>query len=469
MRINKELSENNNYEEFEKEENEDIDKDKKRKKFIINGIMSLISCIIHTLGFFSIYIQKNFVVYLISYRRHYNNNLTFSHGYFLFPILNLITSLTIPIGGILEDKLGPKKVIIISTLILSSSFFLLYFSKNIIFDYFLMCLNGFGIAIGINITKKNACAYFMNRKAFVYGITHLIAAFLCAGLNLFIEKIILNPLSESPKIDNIYYDESIFLNYKKLIIFEIFFLICTCVLTLLLFIKNNPKETKKYGFEEKLETKEYLLENDNIQLVSKKVKINKAIYSKRTLRIFLMLFLFYPTIHFILNTWRPIGIYYKRNTYYLQLTTALYSISSSTASIVMAFIGDKIQFRIIFILFSFLLSFISFSFPSSFNNDFLFVSEILLLSFIFNGFNIILGPHIMKIYGIDMYSEIGGILAASFGIGEIICVVFAFYLENYFSGNKDTTYHYMYFISGFLNLFSMCFGFFENDDKFKYI
>ena len=469
MRINKELSENNNYEEFEKEENEDIDKDKKRKKFIINGIMSLISCIIHTLGFFSIYIQKNFVVYLISYRRHYNNNLTFSHGYFLFPILNLITSLTIPIGGILEDKLGPKKVIIISTLILSSSFFLLYFSKNIIFDYFLMCLKGFGIAIGINITKKNACAYFMNRKAFVYGITHLIAAFLCAGLNLFIEKIILNPLSESPKIDNIYYDESIFLNYKKLIIFEIFFLICTCVLTLLLFIKNNPKETKIYGFGEKLETKENLLENDNIQLVSKKVKINKAIYSKRTLRIFLMLFLFYPTIHFILNTWRPIGIYYKRNTYYLQLTTALYNISSSTASIVMAFIGDKIQFKIIFILFSFLLSFISFSFPSSFNNDFLFVSEILLLSFIFNGFNIILGPHIMKIYGIDMYSEIGGILAASFGIGEIICVVFAFYLENYFSGNKDTTYHYMYFISGFLNLFSMCFGFFENDDKFKYI
>ena len=167
MRINKELSENNNYEEFEKEDNEGFEKDKKRKKFIINGIMSLISCIIHTLGYFSIFIQKNFVVYLISYRRHYNNNLTFSHGYFLFPILNLTTSLTVPIGGILEDKFGPKKVIIISTLILSSSFFMLYFSKNIIFDYFLMCLNGFGIAIGINVTKKNVCAYFMNSKAFI--------------------------------------------------------------------------------------------------------------------------------------------------------------------------------------------------------------------------------------------------------------------------------------------------------------
>ena len=181
-----------------------------------------------------------------------------------------------------------------------------------------------------------------------------------------------------------------------------------------------------------------------------------------------MLFLFYPTIHFILNTWRPIGIYYKRNTYYLQLTTALYNISSSTASVIMALIGDKIQFRIIFILFSFLLSFISFTFPSAFNNDYLFVSEILLLSFLFNGFIINLGPHVMKVYGIDMYSEIGGIFSASFGIGEIICVVFAFYLENYFSGNKDTVYHFMYITSGCLNLLSMCIGFFENDDKFKY-
>ena len=221
MRINEELNKNNDYD-YEELEKGDIEKDKKRRKYIINGIMSLISCIIHTLGYFSIFIHKNFVVYLISYRRHYNKYLTFSHGYFLFPILNLTLSLTIPIGGILEDKIGPKKVIILSTLILCLSFFLLYFSKNIIFDYFLMCVNGFGIAIGIHTTKKNVCAYFMNRKAFIYGITHLIASFLCAGLNLFIEKIILNPLSESPKIDNIYYDESIFLNYKKLINLKLF-------------------------------------------------------------------------------------------------------------------------------------------------------------------------------------------------------------------------------------------------------
>ena len=40
-----------------------------------------------------------------------------------------------------------------------------------------------------------------------------------------------------------------------------------------------------------------------------------------------------------------------------------------------------------------------------------------------------------------------------------------FYLENYFSGNKDSAYHYMYFISGFLSLISTFIGFFENDEK----
>ena len=443
----KQLNENESYEEFEKGDKEDLDNEKNRKKYIFKGILSLISCIIHTFGYFSVYIQKNFMVYLISYRRYYDNKLTFSYGYFLIPIMNLTTSLTIPIGGFLEDKIGPRKTIIVSTLILLSSFTMFYFSKNIFFDYFLMSLNGFGIAIGYNVTKKNACAYFMNRKAFIYGFSHLIGALLCAGLNLFIEKIILNPLSESPTIDNIYYDQNIFLNYKKLIIFEIFFLISTTLLTLLLFIKNNPIETKKYGYDEKLESKEINTGKQQKIEIPKKIKIQKALYSSRTIKLYLMFFSFFPTIHFLLNTWRPIGIYYKRNTYYLQLTTALYSISSSIASVIMALFGDKIHFKIIFIFFAFLLSIVSFSFPFTFNNDFLFISEVLSVAFIYNGVEIVIGPYIMKVFGIEIYTEIGGIIGSSVGISEIICVVFAFYLENYFSGNKNSVYSSMYFIS----------------------
>ena len=465
LKTNQLLNKIESEEQFEKGEKENIEFQEKRNKYIIKGIISIISCIIHMLGYFSVYIQKNFIVYLISFRRHYQEKLTFSYGYFLFPVLNLTTTFTIPIGGFLEDKLGPRTTIILSTSILCSSYTLLYFSRNIFFDYFLMSLNGFAIAIGINITKKNACAYFMNRKVFVYGIAHLIAAFSCSGLNYFFEKIILNPLSESPTIENIYYGEKIFMNYQKLIIFEIIFLIITCLITLLLFIKNNTKETKKFGFDEKVEKKDDQEEKEN-KLISKDIKIKKAAFSKRALRLFIMLFLYFPTIHFLLNTWRPIGIYYKINTYYLQITTALYSISSSLASILMALIGDKIQFRIIFIFFSFLISLISFSFPYTFNNDILFICEVLSVAFIFNGFNIIIGPHIMKIFGIDIYTEISGIIGCSVGISEIFCVIFAFYLENNSSLDKNITFRLMYGFSGILNVISIIFGLFEKDDKF---
>ena len=60
--------------------------------------------------------------------------------------------------------------------------------------------------------------------------------------------------------------------------------------------------------------------------------IKKALYSKRTMKLFLMLFLFFPTIRLIDNTWRSIGIYYKIRTVYLQLVGALFNITGSFSS-----------------------------------------------------------------------------------------------------------------------------------------
>ena len=459
------------YEFFEKMETDEKDDklfQQKRRNYIIKGLSSLLSCIINTFGNFSIWIFGNSIVYLISFRRHYNNKLTFSYGYFLMPIMDLTLCLSAPIGGIIEDKIGGKKTISLSTVILCLSFTFLYFSRNILIDYLLMFINGLGLAVGISITKKNVCSFFMNRKALINGITYLIPGFLCAVLNIFNEKYILNPLSESPTIDKIYYDKKIFLNFQKLIIFEIGLLIVTSVMTLLLYYQNNPKETVMFGFNEKeIKIKIEKKENKEIK-ISKKIEIKKAIFNIRAIRLFIIIFLFFPTINFINNMWRPIGIYYKINTYYLQLNTALYSIIGCISSIIFSLIGDKIKFRTLFILLSFLLSLVSFAFPLSFNNDIFFISEVLAMAFILRGYNIIIDPHIIKVYGIRNYIEIGGIIRSSGGMCEIISVVFAFYLENNFSGDKSYVYKLMYIISGCFNLISLALGLFEGDDKFNY-
>ena len=152
----------------------------------------------------------------------------------------------------------------------------------------------------------------------------------------------------------------------------------------------------------------------------------------------------------------------------MQLTTALYSTIGCLSSIIFAFIGDKIKFKILFVLFSFLLTIVSFAFPLSFNSDIFFISEVLIMAFILRGYSIIIDPHIIKVYGINNYIEIGGIISSSAGICEIVSVILAFYLENYFSGNKDYLYRIMYIISGCFNLVSLVLGLFEDDDKFDY-
>ena len=92
----------------------------------------------------------------------------------------------------------------------------------------------------------------------------------------------------------------------------------------------------------------------------------------------------------------------------------------------------------------------------------------MIISFVLNGFNIIIDPHMMKVYGIDNYIEIGGVIRSSAGFAEIFSVIFAFYLENNFTGNKDTIYKLMYVISGCFSLISFVLGLFEGDDVFYY-
>jgi MFS family permease len=379
----------------------------------------------------------------------------------LIPIIYFTYSLTSPIGGTIENKLGGRKSIVLSYFILCISFSLMYFSKNIYIDYIIMFFIGIGLSAGISITKKNACSFFLVHKSFISGVIYLIPGFLCFFLNIINEKHILNPLSQSPTIDNLYYDKKIFLNFQKLIIFEIGVLIVTCFLTLILYFQNVPKETNKFGFNGNQK-------NINEKNISKAEQIKKAKYSKRAFRQFMMLFLFFPTINFINNTWRPIGIYYKIDTYYLQLTTALYSLTGCIASIIFSLIGDRISFKFTFVFFAFCLTIISFCYPLSFKNDIFYICEVLITIFILRGYNIIIDPHIMKVYGIKNYIEIGGFVKASGGISEILCIIFVFYLENNFSGDKDFIYKFMYIISGIFNLISLILGVFEGDDEYNY-
>ena len=65
---------NDDVEQMETEEKDNIFFEKAKKKYILKGLSSLLACIINTFSYFSIWSFGNYIVYLISFRRHYNSN-----------------------------------------------------------------------------------------------------------------------------------------------------------------------------------------------------------------------------------------------------------------------------------------------------------------------------------------------------------------------------------------------------------
>jgi hypothetical protein len=433
--------------------------------YILKGISSIISGIIHIFGYYSIQVLGFSIAYLISFRRYYNNDLDYSHAYCLFPLVNLVLCMTIPLSGIIEDKFGGKTTIFLSNFILCISFLFLYYSKSIYVDYCLMCLNGFGIGIGINITKKNACSFFMNYKCLILGTINLIPNILSFFLMYYNELDILNYANEPPLVEYTYYRKKVFINYKKLIISEIKILIYTSIGSILLYFQNNPKETIKFGFNQKTENTKSENINEasyNIKVIekkkkkSKKGKIIKALYNNRTIRLIFLVLLFTPKINLIHNTIKmDITLYFMYGiAYYL---------AGAASSLLFTIIGDCLQFRIFFAFMCIISTVSSLILVNYIEEGFVVAFETVFVSFIFNGFNIIFDSHIMKVYGRDNYSHINGIVRSSGGLSEILAIFFKFGLKWDSLGFKIA-----YFATGLLSLLSLIIGIFEADDIFDY-
>jgi hypothetical protein len=432
--------------------------------YILKGISSIISSIMHTFGYYSIWMLGYTNIYLISFRRHYNKSINFSYSYCFIPLLHLSFGLSAPVGGIIEDKLGGKLTIILSDFILFISFIALYISRNIYIDFILIIIIGFGIAIGYNITKKNACSFFMNKKALICGIINLITNILCLVILFYNELEILNYAARPPSLEETYYRKKVFMNYQTLIIFQIKIIIFTCIGSLLLYFQNEPKETIKFGFNEKINNDNNTNDSNTIEKIEKRKKkiskykeIKMVIKNKRTIRLIIIIFLFFPTINYINNVMR------MHITLFFMLGI-VYNFIGSISFLIFTLIGDLIQFRFLFAILSALLSVISFMFTQYMGeDDLILLIGIVISSFVFSGFNVIFDAHIMKVYGMKNYIGIWGIIRASGGISEIFGIIFNFTLES-----NSYVYKIIYFIIGCFNFFSLILGLFETDNKFNY-
>ena len=113
----------NNIEQMETDKKIDNSTKKEKIIYILKGISSTISSIFHNIGYSSIWVLGYTTIYLISFRRYYNQNIDFSQSYCFIPLMNLVFGLTSPIAGFLEDKYGTKTIIFASHLIICTTSF----------------------------------------------------------------------------------------------------------------------------------------------------------------------------------------------------------------------------------------------------------------------------------------------------------------------------------------------------------
>lgn len=175
-----------------------------QRKRRINGTLSIIGTILHKLGIASISVTSILYPYIVSYLQHFDESLSITHGFFMYPIFNLAMYCSIFAGGIINAYIGSVKTVSLGLFILTVTGIGLYFAKNLILVYFWMFIFGLGIGVSDQVTPTNACMYFPDYRGtivtFIYGLFELAAA----GTSYLGEYIIINPDSAPASETGIY-------------------------------------------------------------------------------------------------------------------------------------------------------------------------------------------------------------------------------------------------------------------------
>ena len=159
-----------------------------KKRFISTFIGSIIylNIIMSILGI------GQYNVYIMSYFHYFNEKINLQLGNLMMPFLMLFLSLSSPLGGIFENKIGMHLTLIISSILIELLVFLFIIQKNIYITFLIII--SFGICIGTSITipRKNICLYYPEKKGMLMGLlTSIIMVFLSI-ISVIGEKII-NP------------------------------------------------------------------------------------------------------------------------------------------------------------------------------------------------------------------------------------------------------------------------------------
>ena len=246
-----------------------LDEEAFLKKKGFYGKLSILSVLSQHIAIGSILPLAQTSMYFISYLSYNNKNITPSDIYFFLPILTFGGAIFGFIGGILNNKYGPKLTILFGNTIFMINGIFLYSIEKLFWCYIIFFIYGAVMGIAIKIANVNMVKYYFDKKGLVMGLTSSINSLLSSGIITFAEKVVINPNSYTLHGEK-FYPKEIGANYKKFALWSVVICGISTVITLLL-LQPFPKFLDKHHLQKKneeVEEKENLLPlNENEKII----------------------------------------------------------------------------------------------------------------------------------------------------------------------------------------------------------
>ena len=495
----------------------------------INGILSLISAILHQFSLYPLFMMSNIVPFMVSYLYHIQkessldnkSSLSQNDGYFIHPIMELSMSICCFFGGMVEHYLGPRLVIILGAFSIGLGDFLFIVSKNIIIDFFINIFFGIGFAIAMTAAVKNASKYFPNKRGLVNAVAGGFGGNLGSSFFNFVIKLFVSKGDFPDNDDNDMYKKSTAKNYKIFFFIHLGVVLGFGIISSILLvpyeetnkasniiettnikedkeekdIKEEKEDTevkdikeKKEDNEEKEDKEEKEEEeknknNSNINLDNEKNNEKyknglKIILKNARIYRLLIIFLFTSFLQGFIFT---VGFNYGTMDHGNKKSSIggdEMSIIFTSTSLISSFIGPL--FGLIYDNLGFKYTIIIIDIISVINGCL--ISITVRISVIFYGFSIILNgclnggafsmifPYVSKIYGFNYAGELYGFVVLSTGISTMMSASI-YYMISSFSddeNNNDGAYLAIFLTGVVLNILAIILAFFEKDEPFSF-
>ena len=447
-----------------------IKKEKIFTKKLINCILSFLSFATFCFGITSSYQTSQFTVYITSYFHSKDPSVNMQCGNLIMPILFTSSSLSNPLGGVLEKKFGVRLSIAISLTLVEIITFIFINQTNILFTYFLMMLLGMSLGLSASIPGKVIYSFYPKQRG-ILGACMLYVNFLVGGTaSIFGEKII-NRKKITLKDGETFFPVEI--SERYLIFYKVALIVIpiSTLLTILLIrehdpindIENKKEISKKNG---------KIITNNIKNNINKNYKLNvkHAIFHKRIWKIASISILTPFAINYSVGTFRVYGALIGTNGTIMQYFGVLCGISGLVCSPIWGFINDHFKYDIIIRIICLgciihnclLFLFIKFKYIYTL---LIFIGPIFTI-----GFGNIVPLHIIKVYGIKYFIEIGGIVGICGGMYNIFSGFLSFVIsKNFSTGNElQQVYKVIFFFGIGISFVGFYFARHENDEAFIY-